>query len=234
MSTKGGSPIKTPKDLAAALRIAAELEHGLCCQYLFAGFTLRRTREDFADLPGLSEEDKLHVMALTQAWAMQIMLVARQEMEHLAIVINLQTALGQPPHLARPDFPVPRKTYPIDAHFCLERVDATTLDRFLYYERPDYLKDELPFKDPGCCGKTLQLKRPLKLESHGNLQFHSLQELYGKIAAAYNELPAAELFRERARALLAHPLLARRLGRRSLPLLHEGEPARALPPALTR
>jgi len=193
-----GSLIETPEDLAAALRIAAELEHGLCCQYLFAGFTLRRTLEDFADLPALSEEDKLHVMALTQAWAMQIMLVARQEMEHLAIVINLQTALGQPPHLARPDFPVPRKTYPIDAHFCLERVDATTLDRFLFYERPDYLAKELPFDDPGCCGKTLQLTERLALPSHAGLQFKSLQDLYEQIDNAYNgprQLPAAELFR---------------------------------------
>ena len=189
--------IETPEQLAAALRIAAELEHGLCCQYLFAGFTLRRTLEDFADLPALPEEDKLHVMALTQAWATQIMLVARQEMEHLAIVINLQTALGQPPHLARPDFPVPRKTYPVDAHFCLERVDATTLERFLFYERPDYLAKELPFKDPGCCGKTLQLTRRLALPSHGGLRFQSLQDLYEQIAAAYNgprQLPAAALF----------------------------------------
>jgi hypothetical protein len=203
MSTEDGSPIETPEDLAAALRIAAELEHGLCCQYLFAGFTLRRTLEDFADLPGLSEDDKLHVMALTQAWATQIMLVARQEMEHLAIVINLQTALGQPPHLARPDFPVPRRTYPIDAHFCLERVDATTLDRFLYYERPDYLAKEVEFDDPGCCGKTLQLTEPLKLESHGGLELESLQDLYEQIAAAYNgprQLPAAALFQGSAAA----------------------------------
>ena len=52
MSAKDEPLIKTTEDLAAALRIAAELEHGLCCQYLFAGFTLRRTLDDFADLPG--------------------------------------------------------------------------------------------------------------------------------------------------------------------------------------
>lgn len=198
MSTEDGSPIETPEDLAAALRIAAELEHGLCCQYLFAGFTLRRTLEDFADLPDLPEADRLHVMALTQAWAMQIMLVARQEMEHLMMVINLQTALGQPPHLARPDFPVPKNTFPIDAHFCLERVDPTTLDRFLFYERPDYLAKEVEFDDPGCCGRTLQLTQRLELPSHGGLRFSSLQELYAMIAAAYSgprQLPAAELFR---------------------------------------
>jgi hypothetical protein len=203
MSTEAENPIETPELLAAALRIAAELEHGLCCQYLFAGFTLRRTLEDFADAPSLDDADKRHVMALTQAWATQIMLVARQEMEHLAIVVNLQTALGQPPHLARPDFPVPRNTYPIDAHFCLERVDATTLDRFLFYERPDYLAKELPFDDPGCCGRTLQLTERLALPSHGGLRFSSLQELYEEIAAAYSgprQLPAAELFRGSAAA----------------------------------
>ena len=200
--------IETPEQLAAALRIAAELEHGLCCQYLFAGFTLRRTLDDFADLPALSEDDKRHVMALTQAWATQIMLVARQEMEHLAIVVNLQTALGQPPHLARPDFPVPRNTYPIDAHFCLERVDATTLERFLFYERPDYLAKEVEFDDPGCCGKTLQLTERLELPSHGGLRFSSLQELYEQIAGTYNgpqQLPAAALFRGSAAAQVQSP-----------------------------
>jgi len=191
MSTDGERRIETPEQLAEALRIAAELEHGLCCQYLFAGFTLRRTLKDFKGA-AITKAQRRHVMALTQGWAMQIMMVARQEMEHLAIVINLQTALGQPPHLARPNFPVPLGTYPIDAHFCLERVEETTLERFLFYERPDYLANDLPFHDPGCCDKTFQ---PPRQELLRGLQFASLQELYQEIAAAYNELPAAELFR---------------------------------------
>ena len=203
MGKDQGSRIGSAEELAAALRIAAELEHGLCCQYLFAAFTLRRTLEDFAGVPA-GEDAKRHVMALTQAWATQILTVARQEMEHLAIVINLQSALGEPPHLARPNFPVPLGTYPIKAHFCLERLEGTTLERFLYYERPDYLAEELKFDDPGCCeGKALRNAPPLALPSHTGLRFDSVQELYQTLAGAYSgpdELPAAVLFRGSAAA----------------------------------
>ena len=137
---------------------------------------------------------KRHVMALTQAWASQIMMVARQEMEHLAIVINLQTALGEPPHLARPNFPVPLGTYPIDAHFCLERVEETTLERFLFYERPAYLKDEPAVPRSGMLRQDLAEDRGGARRTDS---FSSLQELYEEIAAAYNgpsQLPAAALF----------------------------------------
>jgi hypothetical protein len=198
MGKDQGSTIGSAEELAGALRIAAELEHGLCCQYLFAAFTLRRTLEDFAGVPA-GEDAKLHAMALTQAWATQILTVARQEMEHLAIVINLQSALGEPPHLARPNFPVPLGTYPIKAHFCLERLEGTTLERFLFYERPDYLAEEVKFDDPGCCEeKASGNAPPLALPSHAGLSFDSVQELYQTLAGAYsgpNELPAAVLFR---------------------------------------
>ncbi|HSK75312.1 MAG TPA: ferritin-like domain-containing protein [Thermoanaerobaculia bacterium] len=203
MGKDQSSRIGSVEELAGALRIAAELEHGLCCQYLFAAFTLRRTLEDFAGVSA-GEDAKRHVMALTQAWATQILTVARQEMEHLAIVINLQSALGEPPHLARPNFPVPLGTYPIKAHFCLERLEGTTLERFLYYERPDYLAEELQFDDPGCCeGKALRNAQPLALPSHAGLRFSSVQELYQTLAGAYSgpdELGAAVLFRGSASA----------------------------------
>jgi hypothetical protein len=203
MGKDQGSRIGSAEELAGALRIAAELEHGLCCQYLFAAFTLRRTLEDFAGVAA-GEDAKRHVMALTQAWATQILTVARQEMEHLAIVINLQSALGEPPHLARPNFPVPLGTYPIKAHFCLERLEGTTLERFLFYERPDYLAKELPFDDPGCCeGKALRGAPPLALAAHAGLRFDSVQELYQTLAGAYSgpdQLPAAVLFRGSAEA----------------------------------
>jgi hypothetical protein len=190
--------IETVEQLAAALRIAAELEHGLCCQYLFAAFSLRRTLEDFAGQP-IGEPEKLHAMAATADWATQILTIARQEMEHLAIVLNLQSALGEPPHLWRPNFPVPRGTYPIAAHFCLERLEQTTLERFLFYERPNYLAREVPFDDPGCCGRgALRGAPPLALASHGGLRFASVQDLYQDLAAAYSgptRLPAGPLFR---------------------------------------
>src|SRR5215475_14387954 len=59
---------------------AAELEHGIMCQYLFAAFSLKqRTDEGLTD----SELD-----AVTR-WRRQISRIATQEMLHLALVHNL-------------------------------------------------------------------------------------------------------------------------------------------------
>src|SRR5687767_12203675 len=72
-------------------------------------------------------------------------------------------------------------------------------------ETPEDLAKEVEFADPGCCGRTLQLTRPLVLPSHGGLQFKSLQELYEQIATAYQQLPAAALFRGSAAAQVQSP-----------------------------
>jgi hypothetical protein len=59
---------------------AAELEHGIMCQYLFAAFSLKQTADE-----GLSEAE---VEAVTR-WRKQVSHVATQEMLHLALVHNL-------------------------------------------------------------------------------------------------------------------------------------------------
>src|SRR5262249_21928802 len=77
---------------------AAELEHGIMCQYLFAAFSLKQRADE-----GLSESE---VDAVTR-WRRQISHVATQEMLHLALVHNLLSAVGAAPHLARPNLPQP-------------------------------------------------------------------------------------------------------------------------------
>src|SRR5687768_740924 len=73
--------------LIEPLHQASEAEHSLCCQYLYATFSLRRTSADF---PAESRGDATElVMTATQAWAYEIFYIARQEMEHLAIATNL-------------------------------------------------------------------------------------------------------------------------------------------------
>src|SRR6476659_1506575 len=71
---------------------AAELEHGIMCQYLFAAFSLKQTADE-----GLTPDQ---VDAVTR-WRTEVSHVAAQEMLHLALVHNLLSAVGGAPHMAR-------------------------------------------------------------------------------------------------------------------------------------
>src|SRR6476620_7454451 len=88
--------------LIYTLSKAAELEHLIICQYLFAAFSLKRDSSE-----GLSEP----MVPMVNGWARTLMHIAAQEMLHLALVQNLLTAVGASPHLSRPNFPVPPRAF---------------------------------------------------------------------------------------------------------------------------
>src|SRR5262245_62425506 len=73
---------------------AAELEHGIMCQYLFAAFSLKQRADE-----GLSDAE----LETTTRWRRSVMHIATQEMLHLALVHNILSAIGAAPHLARPN-----------------------------------------------------------------------------------------------------------------------------------
>src|SRR5215468_8377899 len=107
---------------------AAELEHGIMCQYLFAAFSLKqRTDEGLTD----SELD-----AVTR-WRRQISRIATQEMLHMALVHNLLTAVGAAPHLARPNLPQPADHYPAGVQLALLPFGEKALRHFMFLERPE-------------------------------------------------------------------------------------------------
>ena len=96
-------PGSSRAELVNLLHLATELEHSLCCQYLYAAFSLRRTA---ADYPAELDRDKVELMmAATGRWASDIFAISRQEMEHLAIATNMLTAIDEPPHLEHGDYP---------------------------------------------------------------------------------------------------------------------------------
>ena len=104
IATRGGlAPPEAPfviehrEALIYMLCEAAELEHGIMCQYLFAAFTLKQSEGE-----GLTEEE----LTATRRWRSVISHVATQEMLHLALVQNLLSAVGAAPHLVRPNFPI--------------------------------------------------------------------------------------------------------------------------------
>ena len=112
---------------------AAELEHGIMCQYLFAAFSLKQ-RED----EGLTAEE---LEAVTR-WRRVISHVATEEMLHLALVQNLLSAIGAAPHLGRPNLPAPAHHYPAGVNLTLVPFGEPALRHFMFLERPEGMELE--------------------------------------------------------------------------------------------
>jgi Ferritin-like len=130
----------TPQDLANRQRLvalldeAAEIEHMVLCQYLYAAFSLKRHPEE-----GGVTWAQLEKM---RQWGSHLMLIARQEMEHLGLVANLLLALGEAPHFQRPNFPVSPRYYKLAIPSMLEGFGESSLLRFIDLERPAELSGE--------------------------------------------------------------------------------------------
>jgi hypothetical protein len=107
---------------------AAELEHLVMLQYLFAAFSLKQTVEE-----GLTPEQ----LAAAQRWRTTLLAIGGQEMLHLALVQNLLTAVGAAPRLARPNFPMPAYAYPAGVRIELVPFGEAALRHFAFLERPD-------------------------------------------------------------------------------------------------
>ena len=94
-----------PHDRGELLRLlarASELEHSLMCQYLFAAYSFKQSTDE-----GLTDEQLNRAFE----WERLILLVARQEMEHLGLVTNLVSAVGGAPTLGHPRFPYATPLY---------------------------------------------------------------------------------------------------------------------------
>lgn len=135
IATRGGqAPPEAPfviehrEALIYVLCQAAELEHGIMAQYLFAAFSLKQSAAE-----GLTEAEA----AATARWRGQIMHIAAQEMLHLALVQNLLSAIGAAPHLSRPNFPQPASHYPAGVHLALLPFGERALRHFMFLERPE-------------------------------------------------------------------------------------------------
>jgi Ferritin-like len=107
---------------------AAELEHGIMCQYLFAASSLKQGTAE-----GLTPEE---LDAVTR-WRRTISHVATEEMLHLALVQNVLSAIGAAPHLTRPNLPAPAHHYPAGVTLTLVPFGEQALQHFLFLERPE-------------------------------------------------------------------------------------------------
>jgi hypothetical protein len=145
--------------LVAALHDAANLEHQLMVQYLYAGFSLKRDPG-----PGCTPAQYEAV----RRWSSTIFMVARQEMEHLSLANSMLTSIGEPVHFARTNIGAmglqsvyfhadtlarttdPGDPEPVSLPYAFERFDMATIERFICGESPPY-RDLPPNADPAWC-----------------------------------------------------------------------------------
>jgi hypothetical protein len=116
------------EQLIYLLTEAAEIEHGLMCTYLYAGWSLKRSCEE-----GLTAEQ----FSAVERWRATIRSVAMEEMVHLAMVNNMLMSIGSPPHFRRQNFPVPSGYHPSSLVVRLAPLTRDTLQHFIYLERPE-------------------------------------------------------------------------------------------------
>ena len=107
---------------------AAELEHGIMCQYLFAAFSLKQSTDE-----GLTSEE----LEAVSRWRHAVAHVATEEMLHLALVQNVLSAIGAAPHLTRPNLPAPAHHYPAGVNLTLVPFGERALQHFMFLERPE-------------------------------------------------------------------------------------------------
>ena len=131
----GATKIDTREELINALTQAAELEHGLLCQYLFAALSMKRHPSEDVAWPQVE---------LIRGWERHVLRVAREEMAHLGTVSNLLTAIGGAPQFRRPNFPQQARYFPEPlgddvqhVEFTLEPFSISALDRFIRFEIPE-------------------------------------------------------------------------------------------------
>ncbi len=132
-------PPMSPRDeLTALLHAAAEVEHSLMVQYLYASFSL----------PTSNPMGK---------WKTKLMQIAKEEMGHLMGVQNILLQLGAPLNFEREDYPY-NELYPYP--FKLERLSLHSVARYVLAEMPamEVIPPEMNFdyegvvKDSGYAG----------------------------------------------------------------------------------
>ena len=115
------------EELIFLLNEATELEHSLCCSYLFTALSLKSRLED-----GLTEAQA----EATRRWKASLNKIAVDEMTHLAVVNDLLIAVGAAPNYDRPNFPHGCSYSMPNLNIELRRFSAETLAHFIAVEQP--------------------------------------------------------------------------------------------------
>jgi hypothetical protein len=140
------------EQLIYLLTEAAEIEHGLMCTYLYAGWSLKQSASESVTPAQLEAINR---------WRKEIRSVAMEEMAHLATVNNLLMSIGSPPHFRRQNFPVPAGYHPSSLVVRLAPLTRDTLAHFVYLERPEGMEmaQAKGFESPSAYQRRPQVSR---------------------------------------------------------------------------
>jgi hypothetical protein len=175
--------VESREELLYLLGEAAELEHSVCCGYLYAAFTLQGDPG-----AGLAAAQ----VPIVAGWKRAINEIALQEMIHLALVNNLLAALGGAPRLGRHNLPQ-RSPYAPEIQLTLAPFNEQTLRRFLHIERPEGLdistmagQLEATWSPPPTQTGPLVLPAPQAFSSIGEL-YHRIERGLRGLVDRYGE-----------------------------------------------
>ena len=120
--------VESREHLWYLLTEAAQLEHMIMCQYLYATFSLKL---------GVGEGITDAQAAAVSSWRTVLHDIAVDEMLHLALVANVMAAIGAAPTVGRPNFPQRSGYFPPTVQLDLLPFGEAALTHFLYLERPE-------------------------------------------------------------------------------------------------
>lgn len=170
----GGRVVRDFRDpyieLLRLLHAAAEIEHALMTQYLYAAFSLKPIYQAIAGHGSPNTHDLLGV--------------AIQEMQHLGKVNQLLVALGAAPTLIREDFPYEPDIYPF--RFQLEPLSRASLAKYVWTEAPVGATDAAKAQTTADRAFCAELERALGKRARPNY----VGSLYDAVIAAARELDA--------------------------------------------
>ena len=116
-------PLPVRDEAIFLLHTAAEIEHSLLVQYLYAAYSLKPSDE----VPDHAEE--------VTRWRETLKNIAKEEMGHLMTVQNLLLLLGAPLNFERQDTPFRFGLYPFP--FRLEALSKDSLAKYVLAEKPE-------------------------------------------------------------------------------------------------
>lgn len=180
--------VTTRTELMDLLSEAAEIEHSLACQYLYAAFSLKQPGDPGIDTPERTD--------MVTRWFDRIVhTIATQEMLHLALANNMLTAVGGAPYLVRPNFPQWDKLYSVGLDSVLTAFSIPTLERFMCWEKPQWPG---PW-DAECKDRTLMLTASDEQVQAEALNpdaypYTTIAGLYDRIRELFEQCVPSELF----------------------------------------
>jgi hypothetical protein len=181
-------PILEPRDEAVfLLTAAAEIEHALMVQYLYAAYSVR--------VAGPHVDELQMVRNL-------LVQIAREEMGHLVTVQNLLHLVGGPLNLGRDRAPYADEIYPF--RFRLEPVTLDSVAKYVTAESPADLPDTMTQEDKDLVG-TIQHDA---VAANGGNRIRHVGPLYERLVALFGDPPgglADEDFRTDTAAFQATP-----------------------------